>query len=289
MAHTGPSGGPMGMEAIQKAGGAAAPATQERPSDLRSGGDRVQALERAFMLLDVLGQREAGVSELARATGLHKATVHRLLQTLLHVGAVEVGAEKGRYRLGLRLLELGGRVLARFDLREVAGPHLARFRDESRLTVHMAVLDGPDVVYIEKLDSPTSIHMASTVGTRFPAYCTALGKAILAFLPGQELEAVLARTRFAARTPRTITSAEVLRQHLATVRSRGYAVDDSENEEGIRCVGAPVFAYTGKVVAAISASGPIFSVTPERVPELGQQVAQVAGAISRAMGYSAGW
>ncbi|WP_414482539.1 IclR family transcriptional regulator [Limnochorda sp.] len=286
MAHSGPAGGLASKEAPQPL----EPAREQAPqaTGLRSGGDRVQAVERAFLLLDVLSHREAGVSQLARATGLHKATVHRLLQTLLHVGAVEVGAEKGRYRLGLRLLELGGRVLARFELREVAGPYLARFRDETLLTVHMAVLDGTDIVYIEKLDAPTSIHMASTVGSRFPAYCTALGKAILAHLPEAELEAVLSQTEFEARTPRTITSADALREHLAMVRSRGYAVDDSENEEGIRCVGAPIFGYTGRVMAALSASGPIFSVTPERVPGLGRMVARVAREISRAMGYPLG-
>lgn len=252
--------------------------------------ERVQAVERAFQLLDALAQGDAGVSELARTTGMHKATVHRLLQTLHDLGAAEVAPEGTRYRLGLRLLELGGRVLARFDLRETAGPYLARLRDQSRLTVHMAILDGPEVVYIEKLDAPTTIHMASTVGTRNPAYCTSLGKAILAALPEKELDAVISRISFVPRTPRTITSAEALRQELERIRSRGYSIDDVENEEGIRCVGAPVYNHTGTVTASVSLSGPIFSVTPERVPKLGRMVADAARQISRAMGYRAeGW
>lgn len=254
-------------------------------TDKGKAAEAVQAVERAFQLLDVLARTDAGVSELARATGLHKATVHRLLRTLRGLGLVELGPDGTRYRLGLRLLELGGRVLARLDLRDVARPYLTELRDRTRLTVHMAVLDGAEVVYIEKLDSPANLRMASFVGTRNPAYCTALGKAILAALPEDELEAVLAKTRFVPKTSNTITSPEALRQDLAATRARGYSIDNVENEEGIRCVGAPIFGHSGRVVASISASGPIFSVTLEGIDELGQMVANVGQQISRALGY----
>ncbi|HEY8498264.1 MAG TPA: IclR family transcriptional regulator [Limnochordales bacterium] len=254
--------------------------------DSRAGPQTVQAVERAVRLLDVLARADAGVSELARATGLHKATVHRLLTTLRRAGLVELGPDGMRYRLGLRLLELGGRVLARLDLRDVARPYLLELRDATRLTVHMAVLDGTEVVYIEKLDSPANLRMASFVGTRSPAYSTSLGKAILAALPEAELEAVLARTRFEQRTARTLASAQALRADLEATRARGYAVDDVENEEGIRCVGAPVYGHSGKVVASISVSGPIFSFTPDRVDEMGRHVVRAARAISRALGYA---
>ncbi|WP_324715865.1 IclR family transcriptional regulator [Carboxydochorda subterranea] len=242
-------------------------------------------MERAFQLLDALARSDAGVSELARTTGLHKATVHRLLRTLRELGLVEVGPDGTRYRLGLRLLELGGRVLARLDLRDVARPYLMELRDRTRLTVHMAILNGTEVVYIEKLDSPANLRMASFVGTRNPAYCTALGKAILAALPEGELESVLAMTRLLPRTPNTITSRGALREELAAARARGYAIDNVENEEGIRCVGAPVYGHTGRVVASISVSGPIFSVTMEGIDELGQLVGDTAQQISRALGY----
>ncbi|HEY8425745.1 MAG TPA: IclR family transcriptional regulator [Limnochordales bacterium] len=264
---------------------AASAASIEEPSDGRDGTHSVQSVERAVRLLDVLARHDAGISDLARATGLHKATVHRLIKTLLRLGLVELAPDGVRYRLGLRLLELGGRVLARLDVREVARPYLADLRDRTRLTVHMAVLDGTDVVYVEKLDSPANLRMASFVGTRSPAYCTALGKAILAVLPEQEREAILQRTRLLPRTPQTITTVEALRQDLAATRARGFAVDNVENEEGIRCVGAPVFGHGGRVVASVSVSGPIFSVTPDRVDELGRAVVETAGAISHALGY----
>lgn len=267
---------------------AAPAASVEVPSDERDGTHSVQTIERALRLLDVLARHDAGISELARATGLHKATVHRLIKTLLQLGLVELGPDGARYRLGLRLLELGGRVLARLDVREVARPYLADLRDRTRLTVHMAVLDGTDVVYVEKLDSPANLRMASFVGTRSPAYCTALGKAILAVLPEREREAILQRTRLVPRTPQTITTVEALRQELAATRARGFAIDNVENEEGIRCVGAPVYGHGGRVVASVSVSGPIFSVTLDRVDELGRAVVETAHAVSHALGYAGG-
>lgn len=254
-------------------------------AERRRGAEPVHAVERAFQLLDVLARGDAGVSELARATGLHKATVHRLIRTLRQLGLVELAPDGTRYRLGLRLLELGGRVLARLDLRDAARPYLTELRERTRLTVHMAILDGAEVVYIDKLDSPANLRMASFVGTRNPAYCTALGKAILAALPDEELEAVLARTQFLPRTPNTITTPTALRQELAVTRARGYAIDNVENEEGIRCVGAPVYGHTGRVVASISVSGPIFSVTMAGIDELGRLVADIGQQISRALGY----
>ncbi|HEY8487394.1 MAG TPA: helix-turn-helix domain-containing protein, partial [Limnochordales bacterium] len=132
------------------------------------GSETVHAVRRAVQVLEALARGDAGVSELARATGLHKATVYRLLLTLKELGLVEQSPQGGRYRLGLRLVELGGRVLSRLDVREAARPFLSALRDASRLTVHMAVLDGTEVVYIEKLDAPTHLRMASFVGTRNP-------------------------------------------------------------------------------------------------------------------------
>jgi len=260
----------------------------EPPGESRSdkGAPSVHAVERAVQLLDALAESEAGISQLARTTGLHKATVHRFIRTLQRLGLVELSPDGTRYRLGLRLLELGGRVLARLDLRDVARPYLIELRDRTRLTVHMAVLDGTEVVYIDKLDSPANLRMASFVGTRSPAYCTALGKAILSALAPQEVQAILARTRFVARTNNTRTTPGALLEDLAATRARGYAIDDMENEDGIRCVGAPVYGHTGQVVAAISCSGPVFSVTPQEVEPLGRLVADVARAISRAMGYA---
>lgn len=264
------------------------PARARRPVDslppARGGG--VQAVERAILLLEALAERDAGISELARETGLHKATVHRLIRTLADAGLVQPTPDGTRYRLGLRLAEFGGKVLARLDLREVALPYLRELRDRTRLTVHMAVLDRTDVVYIEKLDSPANLRMASHVGSRNPLYCTALGKALLAAMPEDRADALLDGVPMVPRTPTTITDREALRRELAETRRRGYAIDNEENEEGIRCVGAAVFGHGGQPVAAISASGPLFSVADDDIAPLGEAVRHAAAAISRAMGWT---
>jgi len=246
----------------------------------------VQAVERAVQLLEVLARHDAGISEMARETGLHKATVHRLIRTLEQAGLVQVTPDGTRYRLGLRLAEFGSQALARLDLREVALPHLRELRDETRLTVHLAVLDGTDVVYIEKVDSPANLRMASHVGARNPIYCTSLGKAILAALPETQAERLLERVAIVPRTAKTITDPARIREELAAVRRRGYSLDDEENEDGIRCVGAAVLGRDGQVVGAISVSGPAFSVPDPRVSELGCAVAGTALRISRGMGYT---
>ncbi|MBO8141733.1 MAG: IclR family transcriptional regulator [Firmicutes bacterium] len=250
----------------------------------RGGG--VQAVERAIHLLEVLADRDAGVSDLARETGLHKATVHRLIRTLASAGLVQTVPDGTKYRLGLRLAEFGGKALARLDLREVALPFLRELRDRTRLTVHMAVLDRTDVVYIEKLDSPANLRMASHVGTRNPVYCTALGKALLAAMPGERAREVIGRVKLVPRTPTTLSDPQALWQDLIVTRRRGFAVDNAENEEGIRCVGAAVFGHGGQAVAAISASGPLFSVHEEEIPDLGRTVKETAERISQAMGWT---
>ncbi|MEW6045500.1 MAG: IclR family transcriptional regulator [Bacillota bacterium] len=264
-------------------------ARQTRQSDARArrGVAPVQSVERVFQIIDALARKSAGVSELARVTGMHKATVHRFLVTLRRLGYVEELPDGSGYQLGLRLIELGGRVLSRLDFREVARPYLAELRDTTRLTVHMAVLDGTEVVYVEKLDSPANIRMASYVGTRNPVYCTALGKAILSALPPADVQQILQKIRLVPRTARTLKTTEELLEDLDRSRRRGFSVDDVENEDGIRCVGAPVYRHTGEVLGAISVSGPVFHVPPDRVEELGRQVNETARLISRALGCSA--
>lgn len=252
----------------------------------RRGIEAVQAVERAAQILDALAHNDAGVSEISKVTGLHKATAYRLLCTLRNLGFVELRPDSNRYRLGIRILELAGRVLARLNLRDVARPYLAKLRDQTKLTVHMGILDGVDIVYVDKLDSPSNLRMASFVGARNPAHTTGLGKAILAALPSEELDELLSKIRFVKKTKNAITSPDVLRRELASTRARGYSIDNVENEDGIRCVGAPVFNHTGSVVAAISVSGPIFSITLDNVDKLGELVAETAKQISKALGHA---
>jgi IclR family KDG regulon transcriptional repressor len=162
---------------------------------------------------------------------------------------------------------------------------LSQISDE---TVHLAILDGTDMLYVGKMDSPMSVRMHSVIGARNAIYCTAMGKAVLAFLPSEQRTALLDQVAITRRTPNTITDRAALTEHLELVRVQGYAIDDIENEEGIRCVGAPIFDHRGHPVAAISISGPAYRLSNSRLEELSQPVAQAGLEISSKLGYLSG-
>lgn len=254
-------------------------------------GDRspgaVQSLERAARLLRALGEagRPLSAGELAAAVGLPRPTVYRLLQTLCAEGWV---AQNGRsFVIGSAVLWLAARRLDQLELRTVGRPVLQELRDRTGETVHLGVLEGGRVVYVEKLESPGPLRMASMVGRIVPAHSTALGKAMLAYLPREEVEQVIQRHGLVRRTPHTITDPARLFQELAAVRARGFSVDNVENEEGIRCVGAPIFDHRGRVAGALSVSGSVATISLERARrELGPLVRDAARRISEAMGWT---
>ncbi len=250
-------------------------------------GAEVSALARGLALLDALADqaslRGTSLTELAQTTGLSKATAFRLLGTLRSHGYVDKDPDTERYHLGLRILQLSSALLQNLDLRIQAAPILSELVQRTNETVHLGVLDHGSVVYIDKVECDNSVRMHSRVGMQMPAYSTGLGKAILANLNAEQLEEVLA-CGLLRRTPNTITDAESLRAHLSEARARGYAIDDCENEDGIRCVGAPVFDHAEAVVAAISTAGPAGRMTLERTEVLGPVVKEAAMQISRRMG-----
>jgi DNA-binding IclR family transcriptional regulator len=174
------------------------------------------------------------------------------------------------------------------DLPELARADLRELSQTSQETVHLAILDGTEMLYVDKVDSPQSVRMHSVIGTRNPLHCTAMGKAVLAFLPAEECVALLNHITFTPRTSNTITDEKVLLAHLERVRANGFAVDDMENEEGIRCVGAPIFDHTGSVTAAISISGPAYRLSDSRLQELSAVVVETGEAISGKLGYQPG-
>lgn len=250
-------------------------------------GAEVSALARGLALLDALADqaslRGTSLTELAQNVGLNKATAFRLLGTLRSHGYVEKHPDTERYHLGLRILHLSSALLQNLDLRIQAAPIMSDLVQRTNETVHLGVLDRGSVVYIDKVECGNSVRMHSRVGMQMPAYSTGLGKAILANLHAEQLEEVLA-SGLPPRTPTTITDAETLRAHLAEARARGYSIDDCENEDGIRCVGAPIFDHTGGVIAAISTAGPASRMTLERTLELGPMVREAARQISQRMG-----
>jgi DNA-binding IclR family transcriptional regulator len=238
--------------------------------------------------LHVLGQfsysdRVLGPSELARRLGLAKSVVHRLVTTLAAEGFLEP-VPGGQYRLGIRLYELGSLVVHGLELREVAHPVLERLRNATNETVHLSILDGTEVVYIERMESQATLRLFSRLGTRMPAHATSSGKVMLAFGPPEQVDAVLS-SRLRRLAPRTITTRAGFLDALATVRQAGYAASVEESELGVSSVGAPIFGYEGRVLAALSVAGPSPRLTPDMIPRVAKLTCDAAADISRGMGY----
>ena len=248
---------------------------------------RVQVLDRALAALDVLanGSKECSLAELCSALKLHKSTVHRLMMVLERHRLVDKNPETGRYRLGLKLFEFGSKAIAAVDLRRHARPCLDRLQREFGETVFFCILDEGQVLYLEKVESQQSVRTDCMVGSRASAYCTALGKAMLAELSEAEISEIIRRWGLKPVTPNSITTPAALRSELKEIRARGYAIDNEEREEGLRCVGAAVRGHSGKLIAAISVSGPAFRLSPERIPVIGEALMRAANDLSAQFGY----
>jgi IclR family acetate operon transcriptional repressor len=232
------------------------------------------------------GARGMTLAECAAVLGYSKPTTYRILQTLARRDFLRVDEDRGAFTLGVTNLRLGIEFLESIDLRREALPTLRNVAEHSGETAHLGRLSGTDVVYIEKVESSQAVRMYSRVGDTMPAYSTGVGKAILAFLPDGELDRHLPPV-LARRAANTITDVEDLRAELRRTKSRGYSIDDIENEDGIRCTGAPVFDHTGAVQAAISVAGPASRMTRERLHELGPVVRAEADTISERVGFVA--
>jgi DNA-binding IclR family transcriptional regulator len=244
-------------------------------------------LDRALAILQMLSAEgpDLSLGEISGKLDLHKSTVHRLIMVLERHRLIERNSGNGRIRLGLKLFELGTRAVSQLDLRERARPVLERLVLETSETVHLCILDDTEVVYVDKVEPARSVRMSSSVGRRNPAYSTALGKAILAYLPEERVEAIVRKQGLKPLTANTITSLLDLKTELAAIRDRGYAIDDEESEEGVRCVGSVVRDVTGAPVAAISVSGPAFRLTREKLKSISRPVVSAASTLSAEMGF----
>lgn len=247
---------------------------------------QIQVLDRALALLEVLSHQgpDLTLAQISELLKLHKSTAHRLIMVLERHRLIEKNSNTGKYRLGLKLFELGTKAIGQLDLRERARPFLERAVLETGETVHLCVYDDGEVVYLDKVEPTRSVRLASSVGRRNPAYCTAVGKALMAFLPEAEVEIASAKFGFRQLTRRTISNMLELKAELSRVRKQGYAVDNEENEEGVCCVGAPVWSFGTHPVAAISVSGPTFRMTTEKIPVVAQSIAAIANGLSRQLG-----
>ena len=247
---------------------------------------RIQAIERAVSILNAFSVEtpELGVTELAEKVGLHKSTVHRFMVNLDAAGLVERNARSGRYRLGLHIFELGGLVMQQMNLWDEALPFLESLVHDTGETGHLAVLDGGEAIYIERVEARRALRVPSAIGRGYPAHATNLGKVLLADLPAERVAQIISERGLAAFTPNTITDPDELNAELERIRDRGYAIDDEEYDEGLRCIGAGVRDHSGHVVSALGIGGPVTRVTPARVEELAELVKAAARGLSRRLG-----
>lgn len=250
-------------------------------------GYSVPALERALTVLECLAQSRTGfsLSELSRKLGLPKSSVHLLVTTLESRGYLQKNSQTGKYCFGLKLVSLSRTALESLELREEARPFLEALMKKTGLTVHMAVLERNEAVIIEKIEAPGLIKVATWIGRRMDVNCTGAGKALIAFLSDEEFETQIRGRGLAKHNDNTIVSINKLKRELMRIRELGYALDDEEDEIGLRCVGAPIFDSSSRVVAAISVAGTTSQIPIERVEAIAEVLKQTAATISSHLGY----
>jgi IclR family transcriptional regulator, KDG regulon repressor len=245
----------------------------------------VRTVNRAIQILQLLmGKGPMGGSEISRALRIPKSSAHNILETLVAARLVERDEERGVYHLGSKLIELGDRARQGMTIQRVARPHLKALNQDLDDTVHLTVLDHDEVLYVDCIEGRKPLRMHSVIGVRAPLYCTAVGKAIMAWLPSPDVDRIVRTQGLAAFTATTITRRKALEDELARTRRRGYAVDNMEHEELLRCVGAAVRDHTGAVVGAISVAGPSQRITVRSVAAIAPRVMAAADAISAGLG-----
>lgn len=253
----------------------------------RKKSSHVQSVERALQLLEALGKanREMSLTELSQTMGWPKSTAHGLLSTLRDYGYVEQSAETGRYRLGVRLFELGTRVAQNWDVRAAAKPAMLRLNAKLGETVQLAAEDNGEVLYLEKIDSTHLMRIVSEVGVRLPMHCSGIGKVLLAYKTTAEVKWIVSQKGLPALTTKTITSLPRLERELAEIRQKGYGFDNGEIMEGLRCVAAPIRDANNRVRYALSVSGLYSNMQGERLQKMVQMVLEATRTISHNMGY----
>ncbi len=261
--------------------------TRTRKSTRRRITGPLHTVGTALAVLDYLSlsPEPLGVRELGRALNIRKSTVHRILQTLSAVGFLRQDVGTDRYQLGPKILEISARFQKNLKFRRLARPYLEQLQATSGETVFLSMLDGLEAVIVDRIDSAQPLRMVSEIGSREPAHCTAIGKMLLASLSEQELDDLLTRQPLKQFTAKTIVEPNALKEELKRIATAGHAVDDEEYLWGVRCISAPMWNSYGKVVAALSVSGPSFRITRKRVPKLVEEVRSTALRISSELGF----
>jgi DNA-binding IclR family transcriptional regulator len=246
------------------------------------------SLERGLSVMELLANSRNGLplADLARQLALPKSSVHCLLLTLERRGYLHRNERTNRYLFGLRLFSLANMALSGLEVRERAAPFLHKLAEKTRLTVHLAIPEQNEAVLLDKVEPLGAIRLATWLGKRMDVHCTALGKALIAHLPQEELDRLIRERGLPRHNDNSIVSPKKLKEELERVRKLGYSTDNEEDEVGMRCIGAPVFDDVGSVVAAVSISGTTSQVTDENSSALVEQVCNTAVAVSRVLGFN---
>jgi len=260
----------------------AVPVKAKRPEP-----QRLSSVAMAVRLLKSFseGEAEIGVTTLSRRLGVAKSTVYRLASTLVSEGLLEQNPETERYRLGMSLFGLGALVRQRMNVATDARPFLFHLREATGETVHLAILEGAEIVFVLNLESNQAIRMRADLGARKPAFCTAEGRAMLAFQPKEIVDDVLAKG-LVPRTPKTLISERAIRKALEDVRATGFATEDEQSELGMRSVAAPIRNANGRVIAAIGLAGPMQRISDEALASFAPLVVDAARTISVRLGFN---
>ncbi len=249
---------------------------------------QLHSLDRAISVLEALSESDSPLSlaEICQRMGLHKSTAHRSLMVLERSALIE-RTQDNRFRLGLKLYELGNRAVEQIDLRARIHPFFRRLSMQVSETVHLSVLQKTKVVYLDKVEPNRRVCMSSKIGTSNPVYCTSMGKAMLAFQAEETIEQIIAKIKFTRYTHKTLYTREMLLKALERVRRRGYAIDDEEIELGVRCIGAPIFNENHRAIAAVSVSGPSSRITSQSLPAIAKHLLSCCREISASLGMRA--
>lgn len=247
----------------------------------------VQSVDRSLSILEVLSDYEngLGITELSEKVNLHKSTVHRLLATLIYKGYVEQNQDTNRYQLTLKLFELGNKKLEKLNIVTVSRPFLQELMEKTNEVIHLVIRDGVEIVYVAKVEPQKTIRMYSRIGKRIPIYCTSVGKSMLSYMSDAEVEDIWRNSTIKKFTEHTIVDFKEFKEHLQLVKERGYAIDEQENEIGIRCIGASILDHKGAVCGAISISGSTISFTEDKINEFSKLIIEYTNKISRELGY----
>ena len=248
----------------------------------------IKVLNKTFSILEVLLQQGSAMNmtEISKKLGLYPSTTHRILDTLKHWGYVEQEPNNQEYQLGLKVLELGMAKLQQIDLVREATPYLKELVNQCNETTHLGVLEGGDILYLAKVESSQTIRMCSYVGKRAPLHCTALGKVLLAFLPEEERNKILEQKGLPRLTENTITDRNKLEKELSKIQKQGFALDQEENEKDVQCIAAPIRNYRGRVIAAVSISGPAFRIDEKVQNNLKVALIETSKEVSKRLGYN---